>query len=77
MALGLRFPSADGVMVTGVRPGKPAEKAQPQIARGDVILSVDGTPVENLEDFIREIRELEEGQESWSPSAVETPRSSP
>lgn len=64
MALGLRFPSADGVMVTGVRPGKPAEKAQPQIARGDVILSVDGTPVENLEDFIREIRELEEGQES-------------
>ncbi|MDG2032144.1 MAG: PDZ domain-containing protein [Phycisphaerales bacterium] len=64
MALGLRFPSAEGVMVTGVRPGKPAEKAQPQIARGDVILNVDGTPVENLEDFIREIRELEEGQES-------------
>jgi serine protease Do len=51
-------------MVTGVRPGKPAEKAQPQIARGDVILNIDGVPVESLKAFIREIRELEEGQES-------------
>jgi serine protease Do len=64
MALGLRYPSANGVMVTGVRPGKPAEKAQPQIARGDVILNIDGVPVESLKAFIREIRELEEGQES-------------
>ena len=70
MALGLRYPSADGVMVTGVRPGKPAEKAQPQISRGDVILDVDGVPVENLEDFIKAIRKLEEGQESLSAEDV-------
>ena len=64
MALGRRYPNADGVMVTGVRPGRPGEKAQPGLARGDVIVSIDGTTIENLESFLGEMSELEEGNES-------------
>lgn len=64
MALGRRFPTADGVMVTGVRPGRPAEKAQPQLQRGDVIIDIDGTRVEDLAGFTRAVRALEEGAES-------------
>ncbi|MCH2144082.1 MAG: PDZ domain-containing protein [Phycisphaerales bacterium] len=64
MALGRRYPDANGVMVTGVRPGRPAEKAQPQIQRGDVIVSIDGIGVDDIDNFMDEVTDLDEGHES-------------
>jgi serine protease Do len=49
MALLRRYPSADGVLVTGVRPGLPAEAAKPGINSGDVILAFDGEPVKDFD----------------------------
>ncbi len=42
-----------GVVISGVVPGAPADKAG--ITRGDLVLSVDGTPVSNLRDLYREM----------------------
>lgn len=42
-----------GVVVTGVVPGGPAERAG--IAQGDLLLSVDGKPVQTLRELYREI----------------------
>ena len=64
MALGRRYPDANGVMVTGVRPGRPAEKAQPQIQRGDVLVSIDGTSVDDIDSFMGEVKDLADGHES-------------
>jgi len=51
MALARRYPSTDGVMVTGLRPGQRIEAARPQIQGGDVILSIDGKPIKDLPTF--------------------------
>jgi serine protease Do len=42
---------ADGVVITTLNPGYPAAKAE--LASGDVIRSVNGKPVENLDTFLR------------------------
>ena len=42
------YPAAAGLVVTGVRPGYPAEDAQPALAVDDVLLTVDGKPVNSL-----------------------------
>ncbi|MCU0726675.1 MAG: PDZ domain-containing protein [Planctomycetes bacterium] len=49
MALLRRYPSPDGVLVTGVRPGLPAEAAKPGLGSGDVLLAFDGEPVKDFE----------------------------
>ena len=46
-----RFPSAAGLVVTGLRPGYPAEDAKPPLAADDVILTVDGRAVDSLADL--------------------------
>lgn len=51
MAYERRLESTDGVLVSSVRSGSPAALAEPAIAFGDVIKSVDGRPVHNLKDF--------------------------
>lgn len=45
MALIRRYPSSDGVLVTGIRPGYPADDAKPQVRSGDVILELDGKKI--------------------------------
>jgi serine protease Do len=57
MALARRYPSTDGVVVTSVRPGFPAEDARPQIVAGDVILAFDGKRVQDLDAFLRAVEE--------------------
>ena len=51
MALFRRWPDANGVLVTGVRPGFPADDAKPGVQGGDVILDLDGKPVTDLASF--------------------------
>jgi serine protease Do len=51
MALLRRWPDANGVLVTGVRPGFHADDAKPSVQSGDVILDLDGRPVTDLASF--------------------------
>jgi serine protease Do len=51
MALIRRYPDANGVIVTGVRPGFPADDAKPSLQWGDVILELDGKPITDLASF--------------------------
>jgi serine protease Do len=59
-----RIPYTQGVLVTGTRPGSPAERAQ--ISRGDIILRVGNTPVTSTDD-------LEAAVLTWkkAPKAIE------
>jgi len=45
----LKRETTDGVLVTSVRPGGPAGASKPQIQRNDVLVSVGGEPVKNIE----------------------------
>jgi serine protease Do len=51
MALMRRYPDRDGVIVTGVRPGFPADDAKPSLQPGDVIRELDRKPVTTAESF--------------------------
>ena len=51
MALMRRYPDANGVIVTGVRPGFPADDAKPSLQWGDVVLELDGKPITDLASF--------------------------
>jgi len=51
MALLRRWPNQHGVLVTGVRPGFPADDAKPGLSGGDVILELDGKPITDLASF--------------------------
>src|SRR5581483_6940619 len=62
MALIRRFPNADGLLVTGVRPGYPFESAQPPLAEGDVILSLGGKPTNSLDAFRRAVEAADKEQ---------------
>jgi serine protease Do len=53
MALVRRFPDTKGVLLTGLRPGKPFELIRPRLQRGDVIRTFDGKAVENMEGFAK------------------------
>jgi serine protease Do len=45
--------STDGVLISGVRDGGPGALAEPSLAGGDVIGSLDGQKVKNLDEFIK------------------------
>jgi hypothetical protein len=50
-----------GVLLTGVMPGSPAEKAGLQ--KGDVVVALAGTPVDNLADFSAVLKAHQPGDE--------------
>ncbi len=52
MARDWRFENKEGAFVSGVRPGAPAQLAEPPIGENDVIRSINGQPVKSLADFI-------------------------
>ncbi len=58
MARNRRLESTDGVLVSGVRSGSPAQLAEPALSRGDVIRSIDGEPVNQLDEFIDHYEEI-------------------
>jgi len=45
--------STEGVMISSVRDGGPAALAEPALAAGDVLRSVDGQKVKDLDEFVR------------------------
>ena len=51
MAFSRRYPDTKGVVLTSMRPGSPGDKAKPALQSGDVILEIDGKPVDGLESF--------------------------
>jgi serine protease Do len=62
MAERLSMPAGKGVVVTDVKPGSFAEDIGP-LTKGDVILEVNKTPVNNEDDFRRVTSQLKSGQD--------------
>ncbi|MDX1973605.1 MAG: PDZ domain-containing protein [Candidatus Sumerlaeia bacterium] len=66
-----------GVLITGVRSGGPADKAKPAIQRGDILLSLNNTPINNMAEFQAQLEKLfqeAEGVEKLVPVLVEFER---
>lgn len=47
-----KLPSTKGALVTSLRSGGPAEQAEPKLGWGDVIRSLDGQPIDSLNDLV-------------------------
>ncbi|MGH7783217.1 MAG: PDZ domain-containing protein, partial [Candidatus Binatia bacterium] len=60
MAESLGLKRAEGLVITSVRPGSPAEDAGLQ--RGDVVAEINRHPVRNLADYNREVTKVEKGK---------------
>lgn len=51
-----RLDSKEGALVSGVRAGSPAALAEPSLTWGDVIRSIDGTPVSSIDALVEAYR---------------------
>jgi len=51
MARARGYPDTKGVLITGLRAGRPFEEANPRLRPGDVIVKVAGAAIENIEAF--------------------------
>ncbi|MGD9646921.1 MAG: PDZ domain-containing protein [Pirellulales bacterium] len=70
MALELQRPSTDGVRVHSLRPGGPAAEAKPPLQSGDVIVAVQGTPVQSVAQLRELSRERTAGKSQPVPTLV-------
>ena len=66
MAFDHHLDSTDGMMVSGVREGGPAALAEPALSGGDVIRSVDGQKIKDLDAFIKTYEEISKTSEEIS-----------
>jgi len=66
--------SQKGVIVTSVRTGGPCGQAKPSLVPRDVILSVDGKPMEQVEDLVTLTKELTADASEPVPVLVEFER---
>ncbi|MCB1036556.1 MAG: PDZ domain-containing protein, partial [Acidobacteria bacterium] len=64
-----RLESAGGVYVSGIRPGGPAQLAEPPVTAGDVLLSLGGRKLVSLED-LRDLYEEFLGSSQEQPELV-------
>ena len=55
--------AADGVRIRGVRPGGPAAEGRPALEQDDVIIEVDGTPVENVDALTAIVEQRTKGKQ--------------
>jgi len=55
--------SRAGVLLTSIRSGGPADQAKPKLMEGDVIVEVDGAPVNNVADFAATTTKITAGQD--------------
>ena len=58
MARVRRLDNTDGVLISGVASGSPAQVAEPAIVPSDVIRSIDNEPVKTLKEFIARYEEI-------------------
>lgn len=65
----LNRPDKDGVLVTSISEGGGVGTAKPPLQRGDVIVSVNGKPVRNVEEFLAATEEIVRDQKA----PVQTP----
>lgn len=70
MAKELKRDSRDGVLITSVRPGGPANNAKPSIDSNMVIVKVGDTPVRSVEELRKVTDTLTEGKTSPTPVIV-------
>ncbi len=66
----LKRADRNGVIVDSVRPGGPCDEARPVIRGDDVIVNVNGKPVNNVEELRRLTDEITEEQEEPVPVTV-------
>ncbi len=59
MAKQMRFSGTRGAMVSSVRSGGPAANAEPSLGWGDVIVSIDNTPIERIGDIVKRYEEID------------------
>jgi serine protease Do len=64
----------NGVLVTSVRPGGPAGEAKPKLEEGDVIVKVNDTAINNLDDLTKMTEEITRDQKTPVPVLVEFER---
>lgn len=66
----LARPDQRGVLIGGVRPGGPADQAQPALVAKDIILEVAGKPVPDLDAFAKATAEITRGKTGPVPALV-------
>jgi serine protease Do len=66
----MRRESRDGVLVTSVRPGGPADAAKPRVVEGDVIVEASSTPIQRVVDLTQLTKTITEGQTGPVPVVV-------
>ncbi|HYE63774.1 MAG TPA: PDZ domain-containing protein [Phycisphaerales bacterium] len=62
MAKDRQLASTKGAIVTGLRSGGPASQAEPALSYGDIIKTVDGKPVETLEQAVEVYKKIMSGE---------------
>ncbi len=62
IALGFNLSKAEGILITSVEEGSPAEKVG--LKRGDIILELDGKPIKSPETFRIQISMMDPGRET-------------
>ncbi|HIJ65853.1 MAG TPA: PDZ domain-containing protein [Candidatus Hydrogenedentes bacterium] len=70
LAKTMKRDSAEGVLVTSIRPGGPAGDAKPAIFRQDVLVEVNGKPIENVQELRDVTAEIVQGQDDPVPTLV-------
>ncbi len=70
MAKGMKRDNNKGVLVTSLRGGGPAGDAKPKVERRDIILKVNDTAIETVEDLRKITSEITEGEKEPVPTLV-------
>jgi serine protease Do len=60
LAREMKRPNLKGVLVTSVRPGGPANDAKPPLERDDVLVAVNGAPMNCVQDVVELTRKISE-----------------
>jgi serine protease Do len=67
LAREMKRTNLNGVVVTTVRPGGPAGAAKPAIERGDVLVAINGSPVNNVKELTDLTRSITEDKKAPVP----------
>ena len=67
MAKELKRTNQNGILVTSVRPGGPSGEAKPSLDMRDMLVEVNGTPVNNVKELVELTQKLTEGKQEPTP----------